>query len=187
MRILLPFVVGVLIFPAATRAAENVPLSAFRSIELRGGGDVVLVRAPAQRVTILEGSSAFTRIYVERDGKLRIDACNQRCPRNYRLRIEIQSPRVPDVGVSGGGAIAVRSGFAPQGELAAAVSGGGSIDARTVDAVEVNAAINGGGQLLVRPRATLNAAVNGGGSIRYWGNPQVTSAIQGGGSINRGN
>jgi hypothetical protein len=187
MRILLPFVVGALVFPAATRAAENVSVPSFRSVELRGGGDVVLVHGPAQRVTILQGSSAFTRITVERGGKLRIDACNQRCPPNYQLRVEIQVPRVPDVGVSGGGAIAVRSGFASQGELAAAVSGGGSIDARAVDAVKVNAAINGGGHLLVRPRVTLNAAVNGGGSIRYWGNPQVASAIQGGGSINRGN
>jgi hypothetical protein len=186
MRILLPFVVAALVFPAATRAAENVSVPSFRSVELRGVGDVVLVPGPVQRVSIVQGSTAFTRIYVERDGKLRIDACNQRCPRNYRLRIEIQSPRVPDVGVSGGGAIAVRSGFAPQGELAAAVSGGGSIDARSVDAVKVNAAVNGGGQLLVRPRSRLSAAVNGGGSIRYWGDPEVTSAVAGGGSINRG-
>jgi hypothetical protein len=187
MRILLPFVIGALVLPASTQAAENVSLPSFRSVELRGGGDVVLVPGPTQRVTILEGSSAFTRIYVERNGQLRIDACNERCPRNYQLRIQIQAPRVPDVGVSGGGSIAVQPGFAPQSQLAAGVSGGGKIDVRSLDAVTISAAVNGGGQLLVRPRVTLNAAVNGGGSIRYWGNPQVTSAIQGGGSINRGN
>ena len=186
MRIMLPFVIGALVLPATTRAAENVSVPAFRSIELRGGGDVVLIRGPVQRVTVVQGSTAFTGIAVERDGRLRIDACGRPCPRDYRLRVEIQAPRVPDVGVSGGGAIAVRAGFAPQSELAAAVSGGGSIDARSVDAVKVNAAVNGGGQLLVRPRARLNAAINGGGSIRYWGDPEVTSAVAGGGSINRG-
>jgi hypothetical protein len=187
MRFLLPIVVGALVFPAATRAAENVSVPSFRSVDLRGGGDVVLVHGPVQRVTILQGSSPFTKITVERGGQLRIDACNDRCPHNYQLRIQIQAPRVPNVGVSGGGSIVVRPGFAPQSQLAAGVSGGGKIDARAVDAVTISAAVNGGGQLLVRPRATLNAAVNGGGSIRYWGNPQVTSAIQGGGSINRGN
>jgi hypothetical protein len=187
MRLLLPVMVLAFAIPAPTQAAENIALPSFRSVELRGGGDVVLVRGPVQRVTILQGSSAFTRMTVERGGQLRIDACNDRCPRNYQLRIQIQAPRVPDVGVSGGGSIAVQPGFAPQSQLAAGVSGGGKIDVRALEAVTVSAAVNGGGQLLVRPRATLNAAVNGGGSIRYWGNPQVTSAIQGGGSINRGN
>ncbi len=187
MRYLLPVFLLAFAVPAPTQAAENVPLPAFRSIELRGGGDVVLVRGATQRVTILDGSSSFTRVYVERNGQLKIDACNERCPRNYHLRIQIQSPRVPDVGISGGGSIVVQPGFARQSQLAAGVSGGGKIDARSVDAMVISAAVNGGGELLVRPRATLNAAVNGGGSIRYWGNPQVTSAIQGGGSINRGN
>jgi len=162
-------------------------LPAFRSVDLRGGGEVVLVRGPAQRVTILEGSSAFTRIYVERNGQLKIDACNDRCPPNYHLRVEIQSPRVPDIGVTGGGSIAVQPGFAPQSQLAAGISGGGKIDARALDAITVSAAINGGGEVLIRPRAKLNGAVSGGGAIRYWGNPEVTSAIEGGGSINRGN
>jgi hypothetical protein len=66
------------------------------------------------------------------------------------------------------------------------VNGGGRIDTRAVDASDVTAAVNGGGQLLVRARSGLTGAVRGGGSIRYWGDPAVTSAIDGGGSIKPG-
>lgn len=181
-----------LLFPLALTAAaplaaaETVPVQAFRQVELRGGGNVVVVPGPVQRVTLIEGSSRFTRFHVERGDQLKIDTCNGRCPQHYRMRVEIQSPQAPDLAVSGGGAIATQGGFAPQRRLAVAVDGGGKIDARAVEAASVAAAVNGGGQLLVRPRSRLSAAVSGGGSIRYWGNPQVATAINGGGSVRPG-
>jgi len=187
MRILLPFVVGLLALPAQTHAAEVVPTPAFRSVDLRGGGDVTIVRGPVQRVTILSGSSAFTRIYVEREGQLRIDACNSRCPRNYPLQIRIESPTVPAVAIEGGGTIVAAPGFAPQGDVAAAVHAGGTIDLRAVDAIEVSAAVNAGGTIYVRPRSRLSAAVNAGGDIRYSGNPQVSMAVANGGNVSRSN
>src|SRR5215218_8149694 len=89
MRILLPFVVGLLSLPVQVHAAENVPVASFHSVQLVGGGDVDIVPGPVQRVTLLGGSTAYTRFSVERGGKLRIDACNSRCPRNYPLHIRI--------------------------------------------------------------------------------------------------
>lgn len=185
MRILLPFVIAALSLPAQLHAAEVVPLSSFRSVELLGGGDVELVPGPVQRVTLLSGSTAYTSFTVERDGKLRIEACNNHCPRNYPLHIRIESPRVPSVAIAGGGAIRAAAGFAPQGELSAAIKGGGMIDIRAVDVTEVSAAVMGGGDILVRARGTLSAAVNGGGDIRYRGNPQVSMAVHGGGAVHR--
>ena len=167
-------------------AAEYVSVPEFRSVELRGGGDVTLRSGHAQRVTILEGSSQVTRFYVAQDGKLRIDACNGHCPRHYRLRVEIQSPRVPDVAVAGGGSIRALPGFPAQGKVAAAVDGGGAVDLRSLDASDVTAGVNGGGVISVRSRSSLTAAVNGGGAIRYWGNPAVTMAVHGGGSVQPG-
>jgi hypothetical protein len=186
MRSILPLFLVPLAASAPALAQEAVPVPAFRSVELRGGGEVVVRPGPVQRVTILDGSSRFTRIYARRDGELKIDACDERCPQHYRLRVEIQSPRVPDVAVSGGGSIATLGGFRPQSELAAAVNGGGGIDLRSVEVRDVTAAVNGGGRINVRPGASLTAAVSGGGSIRYWGNPAVTQAVQGGGSIGPG-
>jgi hypothetical protein len=187
MRSIIPLFAVALAVSAPAVATELVPVPPFRSVELRGGGDVVVVLGPVQRVTIVDGSSRFTRFRVERDGQLKIDACNAQCPQLYHVRIEIQSPRVPDLAISGGGAIAVGGGFRPQSELSVAIDGGGKIDGRAVDATAVSAAVNGGGEISVHPRATLSAAVHGGGAIHYWGNPQVTTAIAGGGHVGPGN
>ena len=185
MRILLPFVVAAFTLPVSTQAAEVVPTPAFRSIDLRGGGDVTIVPGPVQRVTIVSGSSAYTRITLEKEGQLRIDACNSRCPRNYALQIRIESPTVPSVAIKGGGTIVAARGFAPQQHVAAAVQAGGTIDLRAVDAAEVAAAINAGGDIYVRPRVRLSAAVNAGGDIHYSGNPQVSMAVANGGNVSR--
>src|SRR4051795_4165715 len=99
MRSIIPLFALAFAVSAPALAAEVVPVPAFRSVELRGGGDVSIVPGPAQRVAIVEGRSQFTQVRVGRDGKLRIDACNNRCPRHYRLRIQVQSPRVPDLAV----------------------------------------------------------------------------------------
>lgn len=172
--------------PTPASATELVQMPAFESVQLRGGGSVVVRRGPAQRVTIVEGSSAFTRMSVDRRGRLTIDACNNRCPRHYDLVIEIESPDAPDAAISGGGSISFAPGFAAQSDIAIAINGGGHIDARTVSATNVSAAVNGGGRILSGASQYLSAAVSGGGEVRYNGNPQVSSAINGGGSVRRG-
>lgn len=186
MRSTLPLFAAALIVAMPAAADELVPVPAFRSAELRGGGNVTVVPGPVQRVTIAEGSSRFTHIWVDQDRQLRIDTCNEACPREYHLRVVIQSPQVPALAVRGGGHIDTAGGFRPQQDLAVAVNGGGRIDARSVTADSVSAALNGGGDLLVSPRANLSAAVNGGGHVRYWGHPAVSTAIRGGGSVSAG-
>jgi hypothetical protein len=185
MRSILPLFVTALVASAPLLAVETIPVPEFRSVQLRGGGEVVVRPGPVQQVTILEGSSQFTQVYMERSGKLRIDACNRQCPQRYRLKIEIRSPSLPDVAISGGGSIYAGTGFATQRHLAAAVNGGGTVDVRAVDAFDISAAVNGGGQIFVRARNSLSAAVSGGGQIRYSGNPQVSMAVQGGGLVRR--
>ena len=181
MRSFIPLFVVPMVAAAPALATETVPVAAFRSVQLRGGGEVTVVPASAQRVTMLEGSSRYTRMQVQRDGELRIDACVERCPQHYRLRIEIQSPRVHGLSVSGGGLIATRGSFAPQSNLSVAVNGGGRIDAQGVQAGTVSAAVNGGGEAVVNARNLLAAAINGGGMVSYVGRPQIQSAIHGGG------
>ena len=185
MRSIIPLFALALGISAPAIATELIPVPAFRSIELHGGGDVTLVPGSVQRVTILAGSSAYTGFRVDRYGRLQIDACNERCPHQYNLQIRIESPRVPAVAIHGGGTIRASGGFAPERQLAAAINGGGTIDLRAVDGVNVAAAVNGGGDIFVRPRSTLSAAVNGGGDIHYLGNPQVSMAVRGGGDVSR--
>jgi hypothetical protein len=167
-------------------AAEVVPVAAFQSIELRGGGDLSLRPSPVQRVTLVEGSGQFTSVRVLSQGRLRIEACNARCPQHYRLRIVVESPTVPVLAVKGGGTIAAAPGFPSQRELVAAVGGGGAIDSRAVSVDDATAAVSGGGEIKLRARKALTAAVSGGGTVRYWGDPAVTTVIEGGGTVLRG-
>ena len=185
MRSIVPLIGVALAAPASAAAAEVVPVPRFQSIQLYGGGEVQLRRGAVQRVTLLEGSRAFTNIRVLSEGKLRIDACNPRCPRHYRLRILVESPTVPVLAVSGGGLIRAGTGFASPRALTVAVSGGGLIDTVAVPADVATAAVNGGGEIKVSARRVLTAAVNGGGVVRYWGNPVVTQVVKGGGIVRR--
>src|SRR4051794_7641591 len=114
MRAILPLFAAAFAIAAPALATEVVPVPQFRSIELRGGGVVTVAPGPAERVTIAGGSSRFTHRRVDGNGKLRIDPCDERCPPMYRLRLVIQSPRVPDLAISGGGLITAAAGFAPQ-------------------------------------------------------------------------
>ena len=102
---------------APLAAAEPVAVPAFNSVELRGGGNVVVRPGPAS-VTLLKGSTAFTHFRVDAQGQLKIDACNAQCPRNYDLEVEIRYPKVLPM------AIAELSGNAQQdrGVMMAAVA-----------------------------------------------------------------
>lgn len=176
--------VAALLLAATGASAETVvPLAPFRSVGLSGGGDVVLKHGNVQRVTLIAGSTQFTRLEVRGNGNLEIEACNDSCPHNYDLRIEIVSPDIEGVAIEGGGTIRAEGGFPAGRQLDAAVSGGGEIDVRAIAAGEVNAAVNGGGDIAATATKSLNAAVSGGGDITYWGNPAVSQAVSGGGSV----
>lgn len=186
MPSVLPIFALALAMSAPALAAEQIPVPRFDSIQLEAGGDLHIVPGPVQRVTLVNGSREFTSFRVRRDGQLEISTtCNAVCPHHYNLRIQVETPRVPDVAVHAGGTIIAQPGFAPQHHVSAAISAGGTIDLRAVDVDDVSAAVNAGGDIYVRPRRTLSAAVNAGGDIHYSGNPQVSMAVQNGGDVRR--
>ncbi len=166
-------------------AAETVSVGHFSQIELRGGGHVVVKHGAAQSVTVLKGSTQYTRFHIREGNKLVIDACDSNCPHTYDLEIEIASPDLDGAAIDGGGEIVAQGSFPGQDRLALAVNGGGDIDMRPVKAAAVDAAVNGGGDIHLTATRALNAAVSGGGDITYRGNPQVNEAVQGGGDVER--
>lgn len=168
--------------PAPAQTPVAVP--AFDSVELRGGGEVILRHGPTQRVTLRRGSREFTRFSVDREGQLTIDACIRQC-RDYDLEVEIVTPAIEGVAIRGGGEIRTAGSFPDRGMLGVAISGGGAIDVSAIESGSVAAAIRGGGEIRAHARNSLMAAIHGGGSIRYRGNPHVTSAVRGGGSVAR--
>ena len=169
----------------AMTSGAVVPVGQFNSVGLHGGGHVVLRYGATERVTILKGSTQYTHIYVENGRSLRIDTCNDSCPMQYDLEVEIVMPRVTAVAIMGGGHIESAPGFPAQGTITAAIHGGGNIDIRAIDAADATAAVDGGGRIRLHSDKHLTAAINGGGSVGYSGAAEVTSAVNGGGSVHR--
>src|SRR5436305_9101186 len=76
---LTPLVTAALAVAATAFAVEVVPVPQFRSVELRGGGAVTVVPGPAERDTIVEGSSPFIYMRVGHEGTIRITTCDDSC------------------------------------------------------------------------------------------------------------
>jgi hypothetical protein len=170
--------------PLPTQA--TLQLGRFNSIELPDGGHVVLRPALTQRVNLLRGSLDYTRMTVADGGRLVIDKCISKCPRGYRLEVEIFAPGFSGISLANGGSVQSRGAFPRQGELAVAVRHGGTIDVRSMVADRVTASVYQGGGILTVPRAWLVASVTGGGMITYWGDAQVRSAVGHGGAVTKG-
>ena len=168
---------------SAALASTEVSLGSFQSIELRGGGHVVLRHGAEQHVVLMKGSTQYTHFEIRDGNKLVISACTPDCPHHYDLEIAITAPDIEGVAVEGGGDIDGEGAFPARRSLGLAVNGGGAIDARAMPADEVSAAVNGGGHIRTAPHQALQAAVNGGGDVLFSGHPAVTSAIHGGGHV----
>ena len=153
MRLLVPLFALQLRFRRPALAAETFRFPTFSAIELRGGGIVTIVPGPAQRVTILEGARQITACQVDREGSSSIDTCKERCPPVYGCASRSRRPRCP-VWRQRRRADHDTEGFPPQNEIV----GSGQRrrqDRRPLDGCgQVSAAVNGGGELLVRPRAS---------------------------------
>lgn len=177
---------GVVLFATSGFAQTLVPVPPFNALELEGGGHVILKYGSVQQVRLIHGSTQFTRFAVEDGDKLRIEACRSDCPHHYDLEVEITTPRISALAISGGGRIESAGGFPAPDKIALAVEGGGAIDTRALDVGRATAAVDGGGDITLRADRELTAAIHGGGKIRYWGNPHVVQAIDGGGEVERG-
>src|SRR5690349_25124506 len=88
--------------PAAAQGPVAVP--AFDSIDLRGGGSVILRHGAVQQVRLIRGSAEVSGFTVDDDGRLKIEVCVDRC-RDYELEVEIVTPDIDALAVRGGGSI----------------------------------------------------------------------------------
>ena len=170
---------------AAPAVAQTpVRVGVFDSIELRGGGEVIVRHGREHRVTIVSGDPSLASIEVDGDRDLVIRPCRSSC-RDQRLRVEVVAPELNAVAIHGGGTIRTEGAFPARGSLALAVNGGGSLDARALRADAVAVAIHGGGRIRTSPARTLAAAIRGGGAVFYTGDPRTTVSIDGGGTVSR--
>ena len=170
---------------ADSQPASPATATSFRSIELRGGGIATVRHGSVRRVTVL-GENPGRPIRID-GGSLVIDRCSDRCPRGrHRIEVEIVTPELDRVAVTGGGRIALDGAFPRQEAIAASVSSGGLVDIRRLEAARVAAAVDNGGRILAFPGEALAASVSDGGNVIYWGDPAVTSSIRRGGVVEKG-
>lgn len=171
---------------APARAAETIAVKPFKTIEVHGGGEVILRHGDTQRVTLLEGDPKIAEIRVVGDGRLELSPCRRTCWGDHELKVEVTTPAIAGLTAHGGGSIDAKSGFGNQPRLAIEVHGGGDVDARAIPADAVSANVHGGGTAKVTANKSLHAEVHGGGSLRYWGHPRIDSEVHGGGSLESG-
>jgi hypothetical protein len=164
-------------------AQQTVPLPQFDSVGLHGSGSVTIRRGPQQQVIIREGDATTSEFRVKQGGSLEIDSCRNSCPANYRLSVEIVMPDVEDLAISGSGRISVEPGFAGSANRSFAINGSGEINARSLSANSMHAAINGSGRIRTGNVEHIQAAISGSGRIGYVGKPHVQSAVSGSGWI----
>lgn len=162
-------------------AASTVTVPRFQALSLTGGGAVSVRHGATQKVTLVRGNASVSSFDVS-NNSLRIRACAERCPDNYKLEVEVVTPDISALAVRGGGKVTM-TGFPARDTLALSVQGGGSVDARAVQATHVAASVQGGGLVRAWPTGTLAGSVQGGGSVRYRGTPTVSTSVRGGGSV----
>ena len=168
--------------PASAQTA--VPVGAFEGVHLVGGGEVRLRHGPVQKVTLIQGNTQTSSFRVENGKSLVIRACERSC-RNYKLVVEIVTPRIEAVAITGGGSIVSGPGFAAQRSLAASITGGGLLDLDSLATTDVAASIKGGGVIRTDARSSLAVSILGGGSVTYLDDPATTVSINGGGTVRR--
>ena len=184
MRVL-TLALAVLIVPIISAAQTTVPVPQFRSVELRNGGMVILRHGPSQRVTLLQGSVQQTSVEVDGDW-LVIDRAKSVPHRNYRLEIEVVTPWIAEVSVQHGGTLQSRGAFPPQASIEASVSNGGTLDIRSIETDNVEAAVSQGGRIFLKADQSLVASVHQGGIITWWGDARVRRSVRHGGAVVQG-
>lgn len=184
MRVLLILVA----FGVATPALAQTPFSVgpFRSVELHGGGEVILRHGSSQSVRLLEGNRECVSVTIEEGDRLVIEGPHGRCRGDNQMTVEVITPEVEEVMVADGGILRSAGGFSSPKELRGRVENGGVIDIRSIRADVVLAKVRQGGRILTRPESSLRARISQGGNITYWGNPDVQSSIDHGGAVTHG-
>jgi hypothetical protein len=166
-------------------AQTNIPVGPFRAVELTHGGHVIVRHGPVQRVTLLTGDTRYTQVRLDGQ-RLVIDKCAAKCPRGYRMQVEVITPQLSAAAVSNGGTLQIAGAFPAQAAIEAEVEQGGMVDIRAIAADAVDASVHSGGRIFTTPRETLTATIQSGGAITYWGSARVRSSVRDGGVVMRG-
>ncbi|HSM94781.1 MAG TPA: DUF2807 domain-containing protein [Rhizomicrobium sp.] len=177
MKLAIASAAAVIALAAPAFADQTIAVAPFNAVEASDGAHVIIRHGNRQQVTMVEGSTEYSRFEV-RDGVLHLVACQGwHCPWNYKFKVEVTMPQINAIDASDGAYIETQGSFPAQHDLAVKATDGGNIDARALAAANVNAHASDGGNLKIHPRQSMKAHADDGGNIDYWGNPTITTLI----------
>jgi Putative auto-transporter adhesin, head GIN domain len=193
---------------SSTAVGSGVPatqvrdVSAFTSVELAGGNNVVIRAGEKQSVRVRADDNLIDRITTQvRSGKLVVGNAPGGFTAKSPTSVEVAVPRLEAVTLSGSGNMVVSgidagsleaalpgsgtlTGSGTATRLDVTVSGSGSVQFTGLVASDVRAGVSGSGSIFVTASKSLDASVSGSGSILYAGNPQhVKRSVTGSGAI----
>jgi hypothetical protein len=177
-------------------------VSAFHSVELVGGNNVVIHVGEKRSVVVRADDNLLGRVTTKvASGKLVIGNTPGSLRTKSPMSVVVTVPTLSAVTLAGGGNIVVVGSKAER--LTVTLSGGGNVTGRGIarlldvtlsgsgtawftqlPAHSVHAVLSGSGTIYVTATRRLDAAVSGSGTIIYSGNPQnVTKSVTGSGTI----
>jgi len=191
-RVLLLSSAALLLAASTAQADQVVPVGHFHNVSIEGSGHIIFIPGAQQRVVLKKGDTKNTEIKIKDNGDLVFKSCPGKggwfgwmnsCPDGYELDVEITTPELSGIDISGSGKIETRNGFALQPKLAIEISGSGNVDTMGIPAGAASVSISGSGKVRVNARNSLSVDIAGSGSVVYAGRPQVSQSIAGSGSV----
>ncbi len=181
---------------------ERRTINDFSQIELNGTAQVTWATAAQPSLTISADDNIIPLIQTTvQQGKLMIGS-KQGYSSNHPIKLNIYSPHLTDISISGLNQVDVKALSATSLHLAidgagrvklagqvdhldASIDGAGNIDALDLLSSKANVNVSGAGNVSLHVIDQLNANVSGLGEVRYTGDPAVTSQISGVGHVKK--
>ncbi len=186
-------------------ATQSREVSAFDSVELAGGNNVVVHIGGTQSVVVKADDNLLSRVTTKvQSGTLVIGNTPGGLTTKSPMSVVVTVPTLSELTLAGGGNIVVDglktesltvtlsgsgnvTGSGTAASLGVTLSGSGNVWFTQLVADKVHAVLSGSGNIFVAASESLDASVPGSGTIDYAGNPQhVTKSVTGSGAITGG-
>jgi hypothetical protein len=183
-------------------ATQSRDVSAFDSVELAGGNNVVIHVGGKQSVVVKADDNLLSHVTTKvRASTLVIGNTPGSLTTSSPMSVFVTLPTLSELTLAGGGNIVVHgiksesltvtlsgsgnlTGSGNAGSLRVTLSGAGNAWFTQLVADNVNAVLSGSGNIFVTANKSLDATVPGSGTINYAGDPQqVTKSVTGSGAI----
>jgi len=162
---------------------DGIEVAAFNKVTISVAGKTQIHPSAEYRVSVKADDSALQRIKVEVDGDTLRVYCPENCGSLHHDGVEVYVPTVNAVRLLNGGHIELKSGMSAVDALVLTIHNGGTINASTVVAQQVEAEIYNGGRIVLTACKQLDARIRNGGNVQYFGPAALVKDVINGGSI----